>query len=371
MDIARGFKPYQTTSTHARRYRCQQCGTDALVPISKVWDRFLTGAPLNCGSSCGSALAPVTLADVYPWDLARFGQIPWWLGFYGSLDDATSWIEASEFAAWTATSKQPFDKQQLAGWLVANAEDFNTAEAAVWEFLRSNGQDPFAYPFSLIAKARLADRAAIARPMPAAPSAWSARSSAPREPGSEAADPVELRQKAVAEVRRWIEAANVEAPRRWGTLVPFPGVTFDLCGHKAGESVSAGAGDPPVVRINDDLLQRYPTETFDNTIPHECAHIVADHVWGTETQPHGAEWRSVMDLFGKPHHRTHQMVTVASRTEARYSYACDCNGKIHQVGGAMHRNMETHTRHYKCVACEAVLRPSRNPERVGQTEWDH
>lgn len=194
---------------------------------------------------------------------------------------------------------------------------------------------------------------------PALPTpAWGSRSSIlPREPGSEKINPLELKQRAMQGVKHWINLANLDAPRRWGKLAPYPDVRFDLRGDKAGEAVSAGAATSPLVRLNEDLLRRYPSETLENTIPHECAHVITDHVWGAGVEPHGAEWRSVMELFGKEPDITHNMVTEPARQTPRYAYICDCPGKRHELGVHMHRNLATHTRHYACLICNAVLRP--------------
>ena len=131
-----------------------------------------------------------------------------------------------------------------------------------------------------------------------------------------------------------------------------PELHFDLNGLSAGMVVvKRHPGLQIRIRINQDLLARYPKETLEETVPHEVAHYVAYLMHGKLT--HGAEWRAIMEAFGKPATRCHQMQATPARRHKRHTYICDCQD--HLVSTRMHNRIRRGNV-YLCRSCQAPLK---------------
>lgn len=111
------------------------------------------------------------------------------------------------------------------------------------------------------------------------------------------------------QVNQAIEAAFQTAERVFGRSFPRPRVSFDI---KYG---SNRAGDASyvknLIRINRQLLNQNPTEIIEQTCPHEAAHLIAYHLYGTKAWNHGPYWKQVMRALGKSPDRCHELVTVS------------------------------------------------------------
>ena len=164
-----------------------------------------------------------------------------------------------------------------------------------------------------------------------------------------------LRRRAKAAVVSWVEHANSVVLR--DGAVPMPAVRFDLQGRTAGMAVYGPRHTretPALLRVNADLLWRYPDEMIDETIPHEVAHVVTRWAWGGRVAPHGREWKSIMRAFGKEPTRCHTMETTSARRTPRYPYRCACEKTVY-LGQVRHRRALKQPRRYICPRCRNTL----------------
>lgn len=101
-------------------------------------------------------------------------------------------------------------------------------------------------------------------------------------PACESRDELMLRRRARRAVSSWIAHAQTYIVE--GAYLPVPVIRFNLLGHTAGMAVftgSDGYSRQARLRLNPDLLKRYPEEMIDETVPHEVAHIVTRWIWAT------------------------------------------------------------------------------------------
>lgn len=112
----------------------------------------------------------------------------------------------------------------------------------------------------------------------------------------------------------------------------MPCVRFDkrgTCGGTANYSSME-------LNFNAGLMLDNWDEYMNQVIPHEVAHLVKSHVYGTDRKgrlhsAHGYYWQSIMREFGCDPDRCHSMdvskVKQVSRPKTKYVYACPCCGK--------------------------------------------
>ncbi len=86
------------------------------------------------------------------------------------------------------------------------------------------------------------------------------------------------------EARRRTEALLAQAGRHFAVRIPAPEVRFDLRGKAAGQ-VRQVQGRVWQVRYNVVLLAREPEAFLAQTVPHECAHLVAFALFGRGIRP--------------------------------------------------------------------------------------
>lgn len=134
------------------------------------------------------------------------------------------------------------------------------------------------------------------------------------EVGAQRRDPLKIRERVNAAVMHWIEQArSIPGFEKSGMPpIPTPQVRFDLKqGAIAGMAVSIRQPPRPVeqwIRINPELMHRYPVRMIQQTIPHEVAHLVVDWYMPGNRQPHhGPAWMAVMVYFGRPPAAYHHM----------------------------------------------------------------
>ena len=167
----------------------------------------------------------------------------------------------------------------------------------------------------------------------------------------------ELQRQARITLAAWVDRANAlfDAPGRGGFAIPT--LRFDLRGRAAGLAVfSRRRRSPDLIRINPDLLRRYPREMLDETLPHEFAHVVAHRLYGATIKPHGAEWRGVMAAFGKSPDVCHNMAAEPTRRLRRYRYRCACPQGV-ELTSIRHRRAQQGAG-YVCRRCGEQLRYS-------------
>ncbi|TJY57220.1 SprT family protein [Sinimarinibacterium sp. CAU 1509] len=170
---------------------------------------------------------------------------------------------------------------------------------------------------------------------------------ADREPDAHLRDAAYVRNRVLQAVAHWIGVANAHGGSHGRAPVPLPATRFDLLGAKAGTAHSPRHG-AAFIRINMDLLTRYPRATIQETVPHEVAHIV-QRAWWKQTKPHGKEWAAVMQMFGKQPSRTHSLqVQYAGGT---FVYRCACRDI--RVSSRRHRTIQSRPAAFRCRRCSA------------------
>jgi len=146
-----------------------------------------------------------------------------------------------------------------------------------------------------------------------------------------------------------------QARRHFAVRIPAPEVRFDLRGKAAGQ-VRMAPGRVWQVRYNALLLAREPDGFLAQTIPHECAHLIAFALHGRRIHPHGEEWRAVMRHIGAEPRRCHSFAVddLPTRRLRRFDYHCAC--RTHQLTSTRHYRAQA-GQTYTCVACRSPLAP--------------
>lgn len=172
----------------------------------------------------------------------------------------------------------------------------------------------------------------------------------PHEPDAHRYSNGYLKNRCCEAVAHWIEMAT-SLPGTENVRLTMPLVEFNLRGLNAGMACVAENGKVHRIRINADLLRRYPREMIQHTVPHEVAHLVTYAICGK--MDHGREWRRVMKHFGKPPTRCHQMKAQPARRHSKYTYRCDC--REHVVGPQINARIRR-GQTYMCRRCSTPLR---------------
>ena len=148
-----------------------------------------------------------------------------------------------------------------------------------------------------------------------------------------------------------------EAARHFGLKTPKVEIHFDLRGRGAGQ-VRRQAVGVWRVRYNPALLERHGEDFLARTVPHEVAHILAFRLHGLGIQPHGPEWRSLMQGFGAAPDRCHDFDVsgLQARTLNRSPYQCGC--RSHQLTSIRHHRILRGQR-YLCRTCGQALELAR------------
>ena len=157
------------------------------------------------------------------------------------------------------------------------------------------------------------------------------------------------------EARRRTDALLEQAQRHFKVHIPAPEVRFDLRGQAAGQ-VRQAPGRVWQVRYNVVLLAREPEAFLAQTVPHECAHLVAFALFGRGIRPHGQEWQGIMRYFGAEPRRCHSFAVedLPTRQLRRFDYHCAC--RTHQLTSTRHYRAQAGQTYY-CVACRGPLAP--------------
>jgi SprT protein len=161
-------------------------------------------------------------------------------------------------------------------------------------------------------------------------------------------------------VSRRTHALLDQARRDFAVRIPAADVRFDLRGRAAGQVRLTGAQSWQV-RYNPSLLTRNPDDFVVQTVPHECAHLVAFAVYGRGIRPHGEEWQGVMRHFGAEPQRCHNFPVdhLPTRRLRLFPYHCTC--RTHDLTSTRHRRVLA-GQTYCCAACRGHLSPGPLPE---------
>ncbi|MBP6242609.1 MAG: SprT-like domain-containing protein [Chromatiaceae bacterium] len=153
-----------------------------------------------------------------------------------------------------------------------------------------------------------------------------------------------------------------EAARHFGLKAPQAEIRFDLRGRGAGQ-VRRQAVGVWLVRYNPVLLGRHGEDFLARTVPHEVAHIMAFRRHGLGIQPHGPEWRAMMQLFGVAPERCHDFDVsgLQTRTLNRYPYQCGC--RSHLLTSIRHHRILRGQR-YLCGTCGQPLELAREGHKA-------
>lgn len=162
----------------------------------------------------------------------------------------------------------------------------------------------------------------------------------------------ELQQQVVEAVQHSLNLIRASLPNE---VFPVIEITYERAYS------TAGWADYDLFRINFDpiLLNANVQYFMQQIVPHEVAHLMAWFVFGTDIDPHGKEWKSVMVSMGIEPHTYHELdVSISKRITTEYKFACECkNGKrIHFFKSRMKKKLLLED-NLICIDCEMKFRP--------------
>lgn len=143
------------------------------------------------------------------------------------------------------------------------------------------------------------------------------------------------------------------AEKAFNRSFPSPGIKFKKRGKVAG---TANYGSN-TLNFNIVLLRENTEQFINQTVPHECAHLIAHQVYDNEyrkIKPHGREWKTVMMLLGANPKRCHNYDTSNSTIYRKTRYIYKCNCREHVIGPTRHKRAQIGTRYY-CKYCKQTL----------------
>lgn len=159
-----------------------------------------------------------------------------------------------------------------------------------------------------------------------------------------------LQEQVIQETNRFIKSAA----NYYDCKIKEIPVLFDLIGKSAGMyRVRAGQR---VIRYNPYVFTKYFDDNFSETIPHEVAHYVTDILYGLRSiKPHGAEWKSVMQVFGVAANRTanYDLSGLPVRKFQTFVYHCGCQN--YELTSRRHNKILKGSGHYMCRDCGGKL----------------
>jgi len=133
-------------------------------------------------------------------------------------------------------------------------------------------------------------------------------------------------------------------------------IKIDMRGRSAGQVVYRRRHGLAVVRFNPFLLKSYKQKYIDEVVPHECAHLIANTLYDGKIKPHGKEWQHVMtSLFDRPPKVTHSF-EIEHLSDVRFSYLCECAGKVHRLSTIRHNKVTRGKAEYLCRNCKCRLK---------------
>ncbi len=131
-------------------------------------------------------------------------------------------------------------------------------------------------------------------------------------------------------------------------------VLFDLSGRASG--MYCVKARKKYIRYNPYLFSKYYNDSLSDTIPHEVAHYISDELYGLRRiRPHGAQWKSIMQLFGVAAKATgnYDLTGIPTRQHKRIDYHCSCD--TYQFTTKRHNQVVRGTANYACRKCGEVL----------------
>lgn len=140
----------------------------------------------------------------------------------------------------------------------------------------------------------------------------------------------------------------------WNNEFPLPTISFT----KRGKTAGTANFYRNTLNFNMVLFRENRKEFLMRTVPHECSHLIANHLYSTgrKVKPHGREWKSVMRMLGYDPKRCHSYDTKNATVfhKAKYVYTCSC-GDYHTVTITIHRKIENGSK-YTCKTCKSPIK---------------
>lgn len=161
----------------------------------------------------------------------------------------------------------------------------------------------------------------------------------------------DYRPAIIAKVQESMDRAN----RILGRNFAMPICQFVLNGTTAGLANSSKWR----LTFNLDLAARHWEEFSACTVPHECAHIVADAFFAKRCM-HGPDWKWIMShVFGLEPRRCHQYNVTGLRAKRtrRHFYKCNCVNPV-KVGTKHHNRIMGGNTGIYCRTCSCYLTPA-------------
>jgi predicted SprT family Zn-dependent metalloprotease len=97
------------------------------------------------------------------------------------------------------------------------------------------------------------------------------------------------------------------------------------------------------IEINVQAIDIDWADTFNDTIPHEVAHIVTRYIYGRNVKTHGPEWKKIAISLGSTGKRTHSMPLKKARKQRRktrtFWYTATCGTKV-SLGVTQHNRLQ-------------------------------
>lgn len=98
-----------------------------------------------------------------------------------------------------------------------------------------------------------------------------------------------------------IKVTYEKAKGVWKREFPLPGVVFAHLGMVGGRATYR----ENVIEIHPGFVEQNFEDYIRQTIPHECAHLIAYQLHGVYGKGHGEIWKAVMMQLGVPPDRCH------------------------------------------------------------------
>lgn len=150
------------------------------------------------------------------------------------------------------------------------------------------------------------------------------------------------------QVQRRLKQDLATAEQFFQRMFPIPEICYNVRGLKAGLAYL----QQNQIRLNPILLQENGRDFIDQVVPHELAHLLVYQLFG-RVQPHGKEWRMVMEqVFHQPA-ETYHCFDVSQVQGRTFSYRCAC--QTHALSVRRHNAVWREQRVYLCRRCKQPL----------------
>ena len=126
----------------------------------------------------------------------------------------------------------------------------------------------------------------------------------------------------------------------FGTNVKLASIGWDLRGRAAGQAMRRNLYYS--IRFNLDAKRMDPKHFFNETVPHEIAHLIVFELTLTgrsRDRGHGHDFRRVCRALGGTGNRCHSIDLPKAKVHTKYKYTTD-SGRTIEVGAVVHRKIQ-------------------------------